>query len=156
MSHKKTNPYKRGNYHDLFSFIQSKRIVTISQVIDEAVKLVTAKGKKVILRAIQGSVTVLLSPRESSTRGDCRGNISAMGHIYYMEKLARKMVDGNKEEQRFRLRFRGTPLEPRTREAKKVEAKKVKADVVTQPQTQTQTKTQTKKSKAKKQEKVSA
>jgi hypothetical protein len=35
-------------------------------------------------------VVVLMSPTKKSERGDCRGNRSAAGHVYYVERLAKK------------------------------------------------------------------
>jgi hypothetical protein len=57
---------------------------------------------------------ILLTPRETSERGDCRGHTSnRWGHIAYNEKLPRRIVDGKKEPQRYRFRFRDVELEPR-------------------------------------------
>jgi len=47
-------------------------------------------------------------------RGDCRGNYSARGHIYYAERLNQKA----NEEKRYRLRYRPNPLKPRVRPIK--------------------------------------
>ena len=84
-----------------------------------------------ILSAAGNTATVLLSPRavgsdqskakkgqilSESGRGDCRGNFSAMGHLYFMEPLARKAdKDGNKPEQRFRWGWRKEALPPHVR-----------------------------------------
>jgi len=86
-------------------------------------------------------VRVVLSPRESSSRGDCRGNGSSQGHLYYAEQLKRNKVDGVKEDQRERLRWRPEPLEPRKRGDKlSVEAHKVESTVVEpSPATETET-----------------
>lgn len=122
------NPYRSGSYHDIFAFIKQKQVVTRAEVLAfTAEKFGTAKPH---------DVTVILSPREESKRGDCRGNISACGHVYYMEKLARQVKAGVKEPQKFRLRWRATVLEPRKRianlEVKAVKkAKKVAAKVET-------------------------
>jgi hypothetical protein len=62
-------------------------------------------------------VTVVLSPRDEgvSTRGgDPRGNMSAQGHLYFVDK---RKKDG--EEARYVLRWRKTPLEKRVRAPKK-------------------------------------
>jgi len=114
MSKRNKNPYKRGAYHALFAVMQASGIVTRSQLVSAAQKEGMSES------AANATVTVLLSPRETSGRGDCRGNISAQGHIYFVEKLKK-----NGGEQRYRLRFRKTPLEPRTRaSANSVEQKK--------------------------------
>ena len=77
-------------------------------------------------RAAVETAVVLLSPRESSKRGDCRGNMSnPFGHLAYNEKLARRQVCGRKEVQRFRFRLRKNALEPRKREDNSVASKKV-------------------------------
>jgi hypothetical protein len=115
MSTKRENPYKRGEYKDGFSFIRSKRIVTIADVVDFF-------RKKKTLAAARASATVLLSPRaEGTTRGDCRGNMSAQGHLYYMSPLARKTdKDDNKEPQRFELKWREKAMEPLKRAKEEV------------------------------------
>ena len=79
-----------------------------------------------ILSAAGNTATVLLSPREvgkdqskakkgqilsESGRGDCRGNFSAMGCLYFMQLLNRKTdKDGNKEEQKYRWGWRKEAL----------------------------------------------
>lgn len=118
MSMKHENPYREGQYHDTFAFIMKKQYVTRKDVLGFTVQKF-GKHKP-------ADVTVLLSPRKSSTRGDCRGNISAQGHLYYMEKLPRQVKNGVKEPQKFRLRWREKALEPRTRQ-EKVEIQQQKA-----------------------------
>jgi len=109
MASKNKNPYEnKGNktngYRAIFAAIRaSKGIVTRQGLIDQGFSV--------------HDVTVVLSPRAegSSTRGgDCRGNMSAQGHVYYMDKL--KKVKG--EPQRFRLRFRKVELPKRVRAPK--------------------------------------
>jgi hypothetical protein len=124
MSKRKENPYRKGSaYHALFAYWQKKQSVTEQELID-------AGFKKADINV------VVKSPRESSTRGDCRGNMSAQGHLYYAELPKRKVVKGVKQPQKYRLRWREVALEPRKRgtksiaEPKKVEVKaEVKADV---------------------------
>jgi hypothetical protein len=105
MASKNRNPYREGSkYREIFEFIRSNQIVTKAQLLDAGFTV--------------SDVTVVLSPRAegSSTRGgDCRGNYSAQGEVYYMDKLNKKKG----EEQRFRLRYRSTPLEKRVRPLKK-------------------------------------
>jgi len=109
MSEKHENPYKRGDYRSIFAVIKKAQIVTRSAV-------VLAGGIQGKTEEAAGfTATVLLSPREKSNRGDCRGSISAMGHLYFMEKLPRKEIKGVKEEQKFRLRWRKIALAPRVR-----------------------------------------
>jgi hypothetical protein len=117
---KRENPYKRGNYLQIMAFIMGKGIMpfTRSEV------MAYAKNELGMYEDnAKASVTVVMSPRESSERGDCRGNFSAMGHIYFLKPLKRKFLkdaDGKetevKEEQRFQLKFREVPLRPFRRE----------------------------------------
>ena len=72
-------------------------------------------------------VTVVLSPRAEGTgrTKNCCGNYSAQGHLYFMEKLNHKKG----EDQRFRLRYRKTPLAKIVRPpSKSVLAQKSKAE----------------------------
>ena len=117
MSKKHDNPYREGQYRKIFAFMMKKQYVTRNDLLSFTAETF---GK-----AKPADVTVLLSPRESSKRGDCRGSISAQGHLYYMEKLGRKVHAGIKDPQMFRLRWRPTPLERLTRN-EKVETKQVK------------------------------
>lgn len=65
-------------------------------------------------------VTVVLSPRKESKRGDCRGNFSAQGHIYYVIPMK------GEKGKRFRLAWRNPVLEARSRVQGEVKAKKVR------------------------------
>jgi len=117
---KHENPYREGQYHEEFAFIMKKQYVTRKDVLDFTLQKF-GKYKP-------ADVTVLLSPRKSSTRGDCRGNISAQGGLYYMEKLPRQVKAGVKEPQKFRLRWREKVLEPRTRQEKvEIQSQKTQA-----------------------------
>lgn len=110
MSEKHDNPYRSGLYNKVFGFIKTKQIVTRAQVME----FTKAQGKNE--NAANAAVTVLLSPRKEARKGcDPRGNMSAQGHLYYMEKMARKTVKGEKEAQKFRLRWRNPVLEARMR-----------------------------------------
>jgi hypothetical protein len=105
MASKNKNPYRDGSaYHAIFNFIQkAKGIVTRTQLLDAGFPV--------------ADVTVVLSPRAegSSTRGgDPRGNMSAQGHLYFMDKLNKKKG----EDQKFRLRWRKAPLDKRVRPPK--------------------------------------
>ena len=115
------NPYQRGNYSKLFAFWQSdsKGIVTRQAMIAFAMSKLGMKESEAA-----ASVTVILSPRESTTRegADCRGNFSAQGHLYFAEPLSKEKG----EDRKFRLRWRKSELAKRTRNGE-VKAKAVKA-----------------------------
>lgn len=99
---KHSNPYRDGsNYNKLFGHLKVKQIVTKKELIDQAKELGMTDS------AATATATVILSPRESSKRGDCRGNASAQGHLYFIEKLGKKAG----ESQKFRLRWRTAPME---------------------------------------------
>lgn len=108
------SPYKRGNYAKLFAYWQSEKkgIATRQELV--------AYGQKIGMSESEAnaSVTVILSPRETDGRGDCRGNLSAQGHLYFADPLAK--VTG--ENRRFRLRWRKTELAKRTRTGESVTA----------------------------------
>jgi len=113
MATKNKNPYRDGsNYNGIFEAIrQAKGIVTRNQLIEA--------GHSV------SDVTVVLSPRaEGASRGDCRGNLSSQGHLYFMDKL--KKVKG--EDQRFRLRWRKEVMDKAKRLPKTVKAPEVEID----------------------------
>jgi hypothetical protein len=112
MTHK--NPYRDG---------------TAYAAILDAIRKAGQKGitRQALLEAghAPADVTVVTSPRaEGESRGDCRGNLSARGHLYYVQVKVDK--DG---ERRFVLRWRKPALEPSQRKAtaQKVSARKVKA-----------------------------
>ena len=109
MASKNKNPYSKGSkYAGIF----------------DAIRVTGQKGVTRLALVGAGfdvsSVTVVLSSRAegSSTRGgDCRGNMSSQGHLYFVEK--RKKTG---EEARFILRWRKTPLDKRVRPPKKNQA----------------------------------
>jgi hypothetical protein len=112
MASKNKNPYREGSaYNQIFAFIRKNQVVTRNQLVEAGFK--------------SADITVVLSPRAEgiSTRGgDPRGNLSARGEYYFMDKLAKKEKG---EAQRFRLRYRVVELEKATRHMKKeVEAVK--------------------------------
>ena len=104
------NPYRPGLYNDIFAQVRKMQVFTREDLMKHTMGEL---GKS--LNASNAAVTVILSPRFTSKIGDCRGNLSAAGHEYYMEKLGRSVKAGVKEEQRFRLRWRKEVLEPRNR-----------------------------------------
>jgi len=112
---KRTLPGK-GNYGVVSAWMQKTRIYTKSQVVAEFAKLGLSE------KASLASAVVLLSPRKSSNRGDCRGNMSnPWGHLAYNEKLHRKAG----EEQKFMFRWRVKAMAPHRRVVEgKVEAQK--------------------------------
>lgn len=120
---KHVNPYREGsNYHTAFGLIQRKQVVTRSELVEFLMGkgvVSTGKGKEGNEAAI-ATATVLLSPREKGKRGDCRGNLSAMGHLYFMQPL--KKIKG--EEKKFRLRWRTKALARRDYERPSVKAAK--------------------------------
>lgn len=111
------SPYKRGNYAKLFSFWQSEKkgIATRQEIV--------SYGQSIGMKETEAeaSATVILSPRESDGRGDCRGNLSAQGHVYFAEPLAK----AKGENRRFRLRWRNPPLAKRTRSGDSAETAEV-------------------------------
>ena len=107
MSKKHKNPYKRGTYFDLFAFVKKKQVVTLIDVVNEAMRLGLDENKAWF------TTRVLMSPRHADQcKGKPQGSCSAQGHVYYMEKLARRIVNGVKEAQRYRLRWRDPELPP--------------------------------------------
>lgn len=114
------NPYKRGNYAKLFEFWQStcKGIATRQQLVAHGIKIGMSET------AAAASVTVILSPREADGRGDCRGNYSAQGHVYFAKPCNK--VKG--EARKFALRWRKVALAKFVRpDAKPSKAKTAKA-----------------------------
>jgi hypothetical protein len=127
-----------------------RKDVTVVPKMRKTATLAQYKSEERILSAAGNTATVILSPRavgsdqakakkgqilSESGRGDCRGNFSARGHVYFMATLARKAdKDGNKPEQRYRWGWRKEALDILTRPvtastevvAKKVAKKAVK------------------------------
>lgn len=100
MSKKHVNPYRDGTaYNKIFGYIQKKQVVTRQELLAQ--------------KFLVSDVTVILSPRKTSKRGDCRGNFSAQGHLYFFECLAHAQG----EYKKFRLRWRETALPRRDRNA---------------------------------------
>ena len=119
------NPYKRGVYFAIFAWIMTQIVkigviahirVTRQQVLD------FCKSLGLNDTAATATTTVILGPTKESTRGDCRGNTSAMGHIYYMERI--KPKGGG--DMLYELHWRN-PIMEAHRRAKVVKVKAVKA-----------------------------
>lgn len=111
----KKQVYKRGNYAKLESFWRSEKkgIATRQEMVANGVANGMTESEA------GASVTVILSPRAADGRGDCRGNLSAQGHLYFAEPLAK----AKGEDRRFRFRTRAEPLEKRSRTADKTAVK---------------------------------
>lgn len=79
------NPYRDGStYNKLFGVIQ-RSPATRQKLVDFARKTIRLRKS-----AAKAAVDVVLSPRKKSTRGDCRGNLSAAGHLYFVDKSETK------------------------------------------------------------------
>jgi hypothetical protein len=105
-------------YGKVTAWMRKAQIYTKSQVIEQFAKLGCNE------KAALASAVVMLSPRLSSTRGDCRGNMSnPWGHVAYNAKLAKEKG----AEQKFRFLFRKEVLEPRNR-VEKIEVSAAKSD----------------------------
>jgi len=104
-------PFRDGStLGKIFEFMQTKRIFTRTELRTFA----TEQGSG----SVNSSVDMLLSPRETSERGDCRGNKAVPGHLYFIAPLARQKVDGVRQPWRFNLRWRKIPLKPRSQDEK--------------------------------------
>ena len=105
MAKKNENPYRSDTaYNKIFGAIRKSQIVTRNTLLKMGFTV--------------SDVTVVLSPRAdgiSKRGGDCRGNLSAQGHIYFMDKLKKKKG----EDQKFRLRWRKEVLAKLVRAPKK-------------------------------------
>ena len=134
MSKKVTLPVnENSNYGRAIGFMRKARIYTKAQVEEFLGTLKGKNGEPLTEGAIGATAVVLLSPRETSTRGDCRGNMSnPVGHLMFNALLARKKdkETGKKEAQKYRFSYRKGALEPSKRvQAPKVEAEKVETEV---------------------------
>jgi hypothetical protein len=136
----------RGAYGKVTAWMKKKQVYTRTEVVDFTRTLGKSEA------GCSATATVMLSPRLTSSRGDCRGNMSnPWGHLAYNDKLPRKAKSGVKEEQKFRFRYRKEAMEPNSRYTKvKIEAKKVATKAVTKTKTKTKAKSEAKvKAKAK-------
>lgn len=108
--HETKHPLKvRGNYKVVTDWMRKTQIYTKQDVIDFYINHL---GKD--YKAACGSAIIMLSPRLESKHGDSRGSASnPWGHLAYNEKLPRRKdpETGVKEKQRYRFRYRETPLE---------------------------------------------
>jgi hypothetical protein len=124
MSEKHENPYRDGLFHGVFAYMKQKQVYTR----DELMTFTQEKLGKTKAQA-SAAVTILLSPRKTSKRGDCRGNLACRGEIHYNEKLAREVKGGVKGPKKFRLRWRDPVLPRRTREVAEVKQEKASTKV---------------------------
>lgn len=140
MSKKHENPYRKSSaYYNVFNDLRAAGASGITK------QALLDKGHKT------ADVTVVLSPRLTSKRGDKtgRGNYSSQGHIYYIKTLVRKIVDGVKESKRFSLGWRKVQLEPSKRPVKVVIAsEKTATEAVAKSEAKSEAKSKAK-SKAK-------
>jgi hypothetical protein len=115
------NPYREGSaYHKVFESLRASGKKGISR------KELMVMGHKAT------DITVVLSPRLESTRGDIRGNRSSQGHLYFARKLVRRVVGDMKEPQRFSLGWRKKNLQPlKHGEKYEVASKKVATEAST-------------------------
>lgn len=129
-----TNPYREGgNYHKLFAFLLSFKGKAFNRdaVMTYAKGLKDRDGKPLGETAAMASVVVIMSPRkEGESRGDCRGNLASMGHLYYLEPSGIRFANGKSGEGKdggklYSLHWRATPLEPATRAVKPAQPAKV-------------------------------
>lgn len=96
------NPYGLGTlYHLIFALLTGPRRLTRDEL-----TLLTAGAAGEAIGKARHSVWVVISPNREDGPGDCRGNASSQGHLYYVEEDA----DG-----RLQAHSRVTPLEPRRR-----------------------------------------
>ena len=107
-------------YGKVTAWMRKVQIYTKPQVIEQFKNLGCQE------KAALASAVVMLSPRLTSKRGDCRGNMSnPWGAIAYNAKLAKEKG----AEQKFRFLFRKEALEPRKRN-EKIEVAAAKSDTV--------------------------
>ena len=105
----KKSPYRPGtNYDGCFTFIRktAQKGVTKAQIL--------AAGYT------PADMGVVISPQETSKNGDCRGNCSAQGHLYFVKRNSRKVIAGVKEVQRLSIGWRKNPLPKKVRGDKTV------------------------------------
>lgn len=96
------NPYRDGSkYNTLFGFLKSKQVVTRKDMLSFATEKMGMKDSEAM-----SAVAVMLSPREADGRGDCRGNLSAHGEVYFLDPIKKPG-----EPKKFRLRWRAEPIE---------------------------------------------
>ena len=131
MSKTNKNPYKTGNYAKLFAFLwnETKKNHGKGYTTRQSLTQFAISKLGMTESAAGHTLQVLLSPRETNSRGDCRGSFSAHGEVYFLEPLAKK--DG--EDRRYRLCWRKTALESRIRpkaKAKKKAKKKMTSILV--------------------------
>jgi len=124
MSKKNKNPYREGSayYKVCQDLIEASRGGALAKGITR--QELIEKGHS------PHDITVVLSPRAKSERGDCRGSISARGEIYFVHLPPRKVIEIEDENfdvveskfdptdpQRFIFRLRKVELPKLTRKS---------------------------------------
>ena len=106
------NPHRVGSkYWKLFNYMQHAGRFTRAEFVEFARQLRDKKARAYY------NVTVMMSPRDVSTRGNILGNTAAAGHLYFVEKLERRVIFGEREPQRYKFRWREEKLQPLKRES---------------------------------------
>jgi hypothetical protein len=96
----KRNPHRKGSiYWNLFKYMMRPKPFTRQELLEKKI-------------GSYFDVTIVLSPRKTSKRGDARGNPAAHGHLYYLEPIP-KTIRG--EYKRFTFHWRKEALPRRTR-----------------------------------------
>jgi hypothetical protein len=86
------------------------------------------------------NVTVMMSPRDVSTRGKVLGNIAAAGHLYYVCKLDRRVIRKEREKQHYKFRWRSeqlVSLKRKSVEEKEQELRELKSERTANPHART-------------------
>ena len=106
------NPHRVGSkYWKLFNYMQYSDKFTRAQFVEFARGLRDSKSHAYY------NVTVMISPKNFSTRGNILGNAAAAGHLYYVEKLERRIIFNEREPQHYKFRWREEKLIPLKRES---------------------------------------
>jgi hypothetical protein len=104
------NPYRRGKWHLIFSFIMMNQPVSKSKIIVFAVRLGMTP-----IRALY-AIDTLLSPKERSVNGrEERGAYGCMGHLYFASVVAPSSDPAGGGELRWEVHPRVTTLPQKKR-----------------------------------------
>jgi hypothetical protein len=124
----KKNFFVRGAYFTIMAWILTQ-IVGKKNIVRVTRKSVLDFCKSLGMSdtAANATTTVILSPTRNGERGDCRGNTSAPGHLYFFDRIKPKEGD-----MIYEYHTRIPALEPHRRKAKNAQegtepAKKAKA-----------------------------
>ena len=118
MSEIRTNPHRsESKIGKMFDYMQTKGTFNIEDLRQHGKELGFAETE------ISAILNALMSPRLTSERGDCRGNIAIAGHLYFLAKQPKKEVDGVKQKHcSFEFNWREVALEPRRQSRKGAKA----------------------------------